>query len=239
MKLTQRNTKQASFEGLFLLLPTYLVCGSAILSALLLFIKNTFHIQFNSTTLDVYYNAIFDITLLIFAAIIFRKELKKQMQDLTKIDVFKIVNYVIISIPVLYLAEFVGSLLTLALTGEASTSENQSSIELLIKQLPVLMIFIVVVIAPMLEEIIFRLFLFTSVYPKGRILAYLVSGGLFGLLHVLTHILQGNFSELFLVFPYLFMGMGLCFIYEYSDNIYVAMIAHGIMNLISVLLMIL
>lgn len=239
MKLTQRISKQSFFEGLLLLLPTYLIFGGIILSAVFNFVVKQFSLSVSENEINAYYNVIFDLILLIFAVIIFRKELKQQLCDLKQTDKLNLVNELLQGIVILYVASFVGSFISMLFTRSTDVSENQEALELLINQMPFLMILTVVVFAPILEEIIFRLLFFTGVYPKSRWLAYIISAGLFGLLHVYTPILEGDFSEILMVFPYLLMGIGLCLVYEKSDNIFVPMLSHGIINLISFILLLL
>lgn len=235
MKLTQKLSKQSFYMGMIVLLPTYLLFGVYIVSALFQFLMNTFHIQLSSSDLNAYYNFFFDLIFACFAIIVFRKELKKQFNHLKEQDTMDFIHQVLLGIPVLYGASFVGSLLSMVLTGDMSSSENQILIEEMMKQVPVIMIISVTVLAPILEELIFRLLLFTGFYKWGRWAGYLIAGGLFGFLHVYQPILQGNFMEILQIFPYLFMGLGLCFVYEKADNIFAPILCHAIMNGISVI----
>lgn len=236
MKLTQKISKQSFYMGLIVLLPAYLLFGSVILSAIFQFIESVLGIAFDDSTLNGYFNFVFDLVFVVISFLIFRKEIIEQWKSL-KEDKLQFINNVALGIPILYLASITGNLLSALLTGELTTSENQILIESMLQQLPLLMILTVTILAPILEEFVFRLLLFTGFYKKSRWLAYLVSAGSFGLLHVFQSMLQGNIAEIFMVFPYLFMGAGLCFLYEKADNIFAPMLAHGIINTISVVML--
>lgn len=239
MKLTQRISKQSFAFGMIVLLPAYLVFGSLIVSAFIQFVFSSLHLEASTNEMNGYLNFVFDLSFVIISFLVFRKEIVKQWNDIKQSYLFKTINNIVIAVPIMYIANIAGSLLSAGITGELSTSQNQLLIESLMKELPVLMIVAVTVLAPILEEFIFRLLLFTGFYKYGRWVAYLASAGLFGLLHVFQPIIQGNINEIVMVFPYLFMGIALCYIYERSDNIFIPVIAHGLMNTISVLLIML
>lgn len=236
MRLTQRISKQSFFMGLIVLFPAYIELGTIILSAIFRFIILTFHLNIDQTIMNAYYNFAFDLILTFLAILVFKKEILSQWKNLKQRDKKDFFNNVLLGIPILYILSIVGNLLSMILSGTTSTSENQMVMETLIERAPIMMIIIVVISAPILEELIFRLLLFTGFYKWNRWLAYAMSAGLFGLLHVYQPMIDGNISEILMIFPYLFMGIGLCFIYEKSDNIFASMLCHGIINLISAVL---
>lgn len=237
MHMKKRLSKQSFWFGLIILLPSYLVFGSIIVSAFLKFFLQLLSIQFSQLEMSGYLNFCFDLLFIVVAYFILNKEIKEQWQEFKNKNLMDILNRVVWAIPLLYLANIVGNFMTMIFTGSLSTSENQQIIETLIQELPFLMIVSTTILAPVLEEFIFRLLLFTGFYKYGRWIAYLVSAGLFGLLHVYQPLLQGQWSEILLIFPYLFMGGVLCYIYEKSDNIYIPILSHALINTISVILL--
>lgn len=236
LKFNQKISNQSFAFGLFVLLPAYLIFGSVIVSAFIQFIFQVFNIEVSIDYMNGYLNFTFDLIFVVFSLIVFRKDILRQWYSLKHIPLMEIINRILIAIPMLYIANIVGSLLSIGLSGSMVTSQNQEMVESLLLQMPILMVIAVVLLAPILEELVFRLLLFTGFYKRGRFVAYVASAGSFGLLHVLQPILQGNVSEILMVFPYLFMGITLCYVYEKSNNIVVPIVAHGIMNTISVLL---
>lgn len=86
----------------------------------------------------------------------------------------------------------------------------------------VAMMFVAVVIAPMNEELLFRGIIFRFFRQRfGRLAAFAVSGILFGLLH-------GNWAGFL---PLATLGVALALAYEHSGDIRVPIIAHGLFNL--------
>lgn len=108
------------------------------------------------------------------------------------------------------------------LIGIPAESANTTYITEMIISFPIFML-LPVIYAPILEEIIFRKFLFGSVNRKwGLIAAYMISAFVFGLVHFdLPHLLT-----------YFGMGIVLAFLYHRTGRIIVPMIAHGGMNLL-------
>ena len=92
----------------------------------------------------------------------------------------------------------------------------------------VLLGLVVVVAAPIGEELFFRGFLFRSLRRRGFWLAALVSSAAFGVVHVV----DGNW----LLVP-IMMGVGLCFagLYERDGRILTPITAHATFNLIGIL----
>lgn len=237
MKLTHRISKQSFFMGLIVLFPAYIQLGSIIFMAVLKFFITTFHLKFDQTILNAYFNLAFDVIFALITIFIFKDELRSQWNDFKNKDKREFFNDILIGIPILYILSIAGNLLSMIFSGTGSSSENQMFLETLIAQVPIVMFITVVIAAPILEELIFRLLFFTGFYKWNRWLGYAVSAGLFGLLHVYQPMLEGNFSEILMIFPYLFMGIGLCFIYERSDNIFASIICHGIINLVATILL--
>jgi len=80
------------------------------------------------------------------------------------------------------------------------------------------------VVAPICEELLFRGYIFTALRNwRGTLPAALITGLLFGLVHV------GSAPALDLV-PLAGLGFGLCLLYRYSGSLYPCMIAHSLNN---------
>lgn len=81
-------------------------------------------------------------------------------------------------------------------------------------------VLVVVLIAPVIEEFLFRKLLIDRVVKYGEGLAVLLSGLMFGLFH-------GNLNQFFYAF---FIGMMLAFIYVKTGNIWYTVVMHMIIN---------
>lgn len=77
----------------------------------------------------------------------------------------------------------------------------------------------------MVEEFLFRGFIFRSYRPAGILVSSLLTGLLFGLMHL-------NMNQFFYAF---FMGVMFCLVDEVTGSIFTSMIAHCLINGISVI----
>jgi len=98
------------------------------------------------------------------------------------------------------------------------------------------MLIVTTVLAPIVEETIFRGALFGTIRQKNRIAAYVVSVLLFGLFHVWDHILF-DFSQtaLLLIIQYIPPSIALAWCYDRSGTIWAPIILHGWINLMTTL----
>jgi membrane protease YdiL (CAAX protease family) len=86
---------------------------------------------------------------------------------------------------------------------------------------------LVTVIAPIGEELFFRGFFFGSLRNwRGPIVAAVLSGGLFGLVHA-------GSSPIGYLVPLAFFGIGLCLLYELTGSLYPAIALHALNNSIA------
>ena len=90
---------------------------------------------------------------------------------------------------------------------------------------------IVIIIAPFLEETLFRGVLFGRMYKRGRILAYTVSALVFGIYHVWQYVaIYGDFSMLIYTLQYIPIGIALAYAYEKSGSIFTSISLHALNN---------
>lgn len=118
--------------------------------------------------------------------------------------------------------------------GVTASSENESAIAGMFIDDPlqlVMLFFLLCVFTPIVEEIVFRKIICGFFERKiGKIWAILLSGAIFGLMHVVAY---GDFVQ---SIPYITMGAVFGYIYFRSEkNIYVTIGVHFLNNLISYL----
>ena len=135
----------------------------------------------------------------------------------------------------LFVASIVGGLLSMAF-GAQTDSQNQAVIENLAQAHPVIIVITSVILAPIVEELLFRGTIFGWLYELHPMIAHLGSAFLFGFVHIMDAVLSGNYQEWFQIFAYFLMGAVLSFLYEKRNNIYVPILSHMMNNLISILL---
>ena len=93
-----------------------------------------------------------------------------------------------------------------------------------------------VFMAPIVEEIIFRGAIFGALREKSRLLAYLVSVGLFALYHV-WGFLAVDWRYIIFVFQYVPISYLLCRIYERTSSLWASIFLHMLVNTVSIKLM--
>lgn len=148
---------------------------------------------------------------------------------------------VLLGVVIMYGANFISGMFSLvvkvATKDNSITSINQFMItKQFSSKFSFVAIISIVILAPLVEELIFRKAFFTAI--KNQWLALAISSLIFGLIHVTGE------SSLLLIFtniiPYLISGVALGLIYiKNKHNIWLSILAHAIINGISVLLIIL
>lgn len=135
----------------------------------------------------------------------------------------------------LYFISAFGSIIA-SILSNSDNSANQIEILLAFKENPVMTMFLVTIYAPLVEEIVFRGALFRHLRSKFNFfICALISGFSFGIIHVMSSILEGNYADCWFLIVY--MGLGILFSKVYEDNrsIYATMLLHFINNFISIL----
>ena len=158
------------------------------------------------------------------------------VEDFNKIKEKK--KYYLILIPILaisfagiaYLVDFLFSKIV-------TSSENQKTIIMIMNSSArVPMIISTVILAPFVEELIYRKAIFEGLRKYSLIPCYVVSIICFALPHMLSA--QENIGVWFLqLLPYMILGGMLCFVYHISNhNVYASISAHMLNNLVAVIL---
>lgn len=155
---------------------------------------------------------------------IFKKELKLGLSLMTQ---KRNIIMVFAGVGIVFVGNILASIVTTLLGG--GVSANQALIESMFGEFPWIIVLTAIFLAPLVEELVFRLALFNIF--KNKVLAICVSVLLFGLIHVLIS------GDIINILPYLVMGSVFSLAYYLSKNIWVSIGIHFINNLISVILM--
>ena len=94
------------------------------------------------------------------------------------------------------------------------------------------------VLAPILEELLFRGLVFRSLRDKSKWLAIFASSFLFGFLHIYSALFAGDLSQLIYLFSYGGMGFAFSYAYEKRKTICVPILMHMINNLVAIILLV-
>ena len=180
---------------------------------------NTLNIKIKSIYLIVYETF---ITLSII--LIYKQELIIDFKEFfkTKIKSFKkYIRYWLIILILMVLSNFIVTLFT-----STNISNNQKSILELFKIVPIYTIYVTVITAPILEELVFRLS-FKKII-NNKIIYILLSGLVFGSLHVIGSF--NTIADLLFIIPYSIPGFIFGYIYVKEENIFVPISIHFIHN---------
>lgn len=181
-------------------------------------------------------NTFIELIMFVVVLLFYKKYLKKDLVlfKLNKKDyIKKIISYFLIFLVVKYGIALFSSLLLVMLGSDLVTSENQEAVVNLAKKLPFMMMISTSLLAPFVEEGIFRLGIKKVI--NNKYLFILVSCLIFGFMHIFPTELP-LYVALIESLNYVTMGLLLAYIYYETDNIYVVVIIHALNNLLSMLM---
>ncbi|MFQ6792017.1 CPBP family intramembrane glutamic endopeptidase [Thomasclavelia sp.] len=231
------NNRQKAI-GVIILFPWYLYFAPKIIN----FLLNLYLVYFGSNIdingLNVIYNLVVGIVVAIPLFLVFKNFIYENFRVFKNNLTENIIWVVTIGLLVSYGLSFVGEMIqNLLLQTSDSEATNQVLVEALVQSNFALMFIQTVIIAPFVEEMLFRGLIFNSLRQKNIILAHIVSAFLFGLLHVYSYILAGDMSEWIKLIPYMTVGFSLSFAYEKRQTIFAPILLHSLKNCIAVLLL--
>ena len=167
------------------------------------------------------------LTLLVFV-MLYRKNLIKDFQDLKK-NFKKIITtslkYWLIGFAIMYISAIIISKLPI------DDVINQAQNTDLFKTYPIIEVLIACIIAPITEEIVFRLSF--RKFTKNKWLFAFTTGIIFALIHILSS-LKNPIMLIYLI-PYGSLGVTFGLAYFKTDNIYGTIFVHALHNTISIL----
>ena len=123
----------------------------------------------------------------------------------------------------------------LKLFSVSQTNLNDQAILARLGAAPYSTILIVVFLAPVIEEAVFRGYIFGNLRETSRAAAYLVSSLLFAFLHVWQYVaVSWDFSYLLLMVQYMIPGLVMAWVFERSGSLWGSILLHCIVNGLSV-----
>ena len=202
-------------------------------SSIYINVLNLFGVDYNKLSITVkgIYLGFYELILTLIIVYIYKKDFIPNLKDFIKNNTKYFKEYIKYWFMMLGLMMIANILITNFTT--SLTSNNQQTIMDNLKIAPIYTFVVTVFIAPVLEELVFRLS-FRKIFYKNNILFIIISGLVFGSLHVL-----GSFNapiDLLFIIPYSIPGFIFAYIYCKSKNICVSMSIHFIHNGIMLLL---
>lgn len=184
------------------------------------------------------YLIFYQISLTLIIVYIYRKDIIPNFKDFIKNNISYFKKY--IKYWFLMLVLMIGSNLIVTSFTSTMVAQNQEAIMDNLKVAPIYTFIITVLVAPILEELVFRLS-FRKLFPHTNSLFILFSGLIFGGMHVLG--LSEHLTDLLFIIPYSIPGFIFAYVYTKSKNIFVPISLHfihnGIMMSLQILLLIL
>ena len=93
----------------------------------------------------------------------------------------------------------------------------------------------VVILAPVIEETLYRGLVYRNLWRKSRVAAYIVSMLVFAAVHSLGYLGSGELTTILLCFVrYLPAGLCLAWTYSKADNLFAPIVVHAVINAITI-----
>lgn len=200
---------------------TYLIVQFSVIPVAL-FVRSIFIDYY--TDIMIYWN-IFSFIVGLFAVLYLMKPDMQMRADPEAASAGSVIGWSILGVILAFAVQYVAALIEIFILGIPQRSENTMEIMDIARYNP-LFILLPAIVAPILEEIIFRKIIFGRLYKRMNFfLAALLSGLIFGVIHMeLSHLLA-----------YTSMGIVFAFLYVKTKRIIVPIIVHAGMNTIVVL----
>lgn len=199
-----------------------------------------FGINYNnlSILLKTIYLLTYEITLTLIIIYIYRKDIIPNFKDFIKNNIKYFKKYIKYWFIMLLL--MIGSNLIVTMFTSSDIAANQEAIMNNLKVAPVYTFIMTVFVAPILEELVFRLS-FRKIFSKSNILFIFFSGFIFGGMHVISS--YKHLTDLLFIIPYSLPGFIFAYVYTKCKNICVPISLHfihnGIMMSLQILLLLL
>jgi|GEM_PF-7042574 len=130
------------------------------------------------------------------------------------------------------------ALIDIMLFGEPVTNANQASLIELAQLSPVVFFLLVAIAAPIVEECIFRYYVYKTLEPKSPLLGMLISTLVFALIHLIPSITAGTFLQDLRTLPHYFIpSLIFAIAYFRTKRFAVPVYAHITYNIITVIAM--
>lgn len=167
----------------------------------------------------------FGITTIIFY--IYRKDVIKNFNDYKNNilgNIKKYIKYWFLMMILMFISNYIVTLFT-----TTDVSNNQQIILVQLKSAPIYTFITTVLIAPILEELVFRVSL-KKIFHHTKFLLIFFSGVLFGFMHVISSL--ESLVDLLFIIPYSIPGFVFAYLYSKTDNICIPISLHMIHNFI-------
>lgn len=220
-----KNTKNV-LKGLLALI-TYFILRNCAIS--ILNIMNVDYSKWSENT-KYLFNIGYELLILIIIIFILKDTVLSNFKNYIrniKEYLSKYIKYWFIALGLMYLSNFIVIFIT------KDIAQNEQGVRELFATSPILTFILASLLAPMLEELIFRLSIY-KVIGKYKYLFIIISGLIFGSMHVLGNVTA--WTDLLYLIPYSIPGCVFAYTLVKSDNIFVPISLHFIHNTFALLM---
>ncbi len=152
------------------------------------------------------------------------KDLKKNYKSIFKTTI----KYWLIGLGIMLVSSLIIGLIGIGDTANQDTNIN------LFKEAPIIQAFIAIILAPIIEELVFRRSF--KNFTNNKILFALVTGLIFGGIHIVSSISSLKDLAMFIhIIPYSSVGIALGLAYKEHNNIIGTMAIHALHNTIAII----
>ena len=213
-----------------------LIVGVVIIHVCFLIIKNsgiTDILKEKNIFYGVLINMIYQLTLIIMIGVAMKQYLITSFKKFKADRISVNIKRVLAGVGIAFLLSCIAGIIEMTVCSNISVPANQLNVNGYFVDYPILAVIMSVIMAPFTEEIIYRGILFRFFSKYGELCAVLVTGFLFGTMHMLSSFGNANIL-LFLCqwLEYFLSGILLGFIYKKYKNIWTNISIHGTWNLI-------
>jgi uncharacterized protein len=167
---------------------------------------------------------------------------KPALKDLIKginTNFTKILKITVGNLLIGYALSYVINMIIMIFTNQYS-SVNQVSIETQLASTPLLIVFVTVIFAPIVEELVFRGVIYKFIEEHSNFIwAAILSAFVFGGLHVVTSIFTLNFADLLFSLTYIAQGIMIAKNYFETKSFAGAWLYHFLNNFIAIIILLL
>ena len=178
-------------------------------------------------------NMIYQLTLIIMIGVAMKQYLIASFKKFKADRISVNIKRVLAGVGIAFLLSCIAGIIERTVCSNISVPANQSNVSGYFVDYPVFAVIMSVIMGPFTEEIIYRGILFRFFSKYGELCAVLVTGFLFGTMHMLSSF--GNTNILLFLcqwLDYFLSGILLGFIYKKYKNIWINVSIHGTWNLI-------
>ena len=219
-------TRREKIAG-WIWLPVHVVALPLFLP-LLMYLLNGKQAVTDSVTLNIWYFLISLVFLFIAQFRFFRESYQVLRHNFRRAVIAMLIGWFMLA------AGNVALQIIMDLFGGMPGSPNDEAVDELLHQDMRRMVAAAVIMAPIVEEALFRGLIFGAIRGKSRVLAYAVSMVLFGLFHVWQYAVAGqSLAPLLSGFAYLPIAFVLAFCYDYSGSIWTPIFFHMFYNAVA------